>query len=266
MARGNENGERPRRHSAGPWKTLTETNGGISAESLPGGLGIVFASPYEKNGRVVITVTHTLKNSEVRIVAVGKDGREHPPDDTAAGWAANMMQMTVEFAKLSLRDIASFRFQSRPYEWVEFRNVSLRAGEKTDVRVVVPAEKPETRAELATIPREGKSAPVTGAPPTYSTGAQVEEATKELAPPATEAERAIARLVLVYFEDRSRRAVPAVLMNAGSRTLVVTTGPAVVIPDGTEPAIDRAFLSFQGDQTSKQNLRRTAPRSYSFTA
>ena len=79
-----------------------------------------------------------------------------------------------------------------------------------------------------------------------SPGPQAFEATEKPAPAATEAERAIARLVLVFFVDRSRRAVPAVLVNAGSRTLIVTTGPAVIIPDGTEPAIDRAFLEFPG--------------------
>src|SRR5208337_2263282 len=69
------------------------------------------------------------------------------------------------------------------------------------------------------------------------------------APPATEAERAIARLVLVFFQDRSRRAIPAVLINAGSRTLVLTAGPAVVVPDGTPTAIDRSFLEFPGRPT-----------------
>jgi len=66
------------------------------------------------------------------------------------------------------------------------------------------------------------------------------------APPATEAERAIARLVLVFREDRLRRAIPGVLANAGSRTLIVTTGPAVVVPDGAPPAIDRSFLELPG--------------------
>jgi TIGR03009 family protein len=65
-------------------------------------------------------------------------------------------------------------------------------------------------------------------------------------PPTTDAERAVARLVLVFFGDRSRRAVPAVLVNAGSRTLVVTTGPATEVPNGSPPAIDRAFLESPG--------------------
>jgi hypothetical protein len=107
---------------------------------------------------------------------------------------------------------------------------------------------PNTRAEpagptpsaVATVP------PATEAEPARSGWAPSAAATGESPPPATEAERAIARLVLVYFEDRLRRAVPAVLVNAGSRTLIVTTGPAVVIPDGVPPAVDRSFLELPG--------------------
>jgi hypothetical protein len=43
---------------------------------------------------------------------------------------------TVVFADLPLSSIKEFRFQVRPYCWVEFKNVSLQSGQKTDVKVV----------------------------------------------------------------------------------------------------------------------------------
>ena len=58
--------------------------------------------------------------------------------------------------------------------------------------------------------------------------------------------RKVARLVLVFFEDRSRRSLPAVLVDAGSETLVVTAAPATIVPDDTPPAVDRAFLDIPG--------------------
>jgi WD40 repeat protein len=67
--------------------------------------------------------------------------------------------------------------------------------------------------------------------------------------PATDAEKAVARLVLVFFQDRSRRAVPAVLVDAGMHTLAVTAGPATIVPDRTPAAIDRAFLEVRGRGT-----------------
>lgn len=128
--------------AAGPWKTVTKSSGGISAVGIMG-QGIVFADPYEKDGRVVITVTHTVtdtaKDPQVRVVAVGRDGRERTPDHEVTGGASGVRQLTVEFAKTSLCDVTAYRFQTRPYQRIEFRDVSLYAGEKTGVQVVAPA-------------------------------------------------------------------------------------------------------------------------------
>lgn len=39
---------------------------------------------------------------------------------------------------MPLSSIKEFRLQVRPYDWVEFKNVSLQSGQKTDVKVVSP--------------------------------------------------------------------------------------------------------------------------------
>ncbi len=64
--------------------------------------------------------------------------------------------------------------------------------------------------------------------------------------PTTEAEKAISQLVLVFFQDRLRRTVEGVMLDAGGETWVVTAGPATMVPDGTPPAIDRAFVNLAG--------------------
>jgi len=40
------------------------------------------------------------------------------------------------FRNLSMHSVKEIRFQVRPYDWVEFKNVSLRPGQKTAVKVV----------------------------------------------------------------------------------------------------------------------------------
>jgi len=40
------------------------------------------------------------------------------------------------FHDLPLSSIKEFRLQVRPYYWVEFKNVSLKSGQKTDVTIV----------------------------------------------------------------------------------------------------------------------------------
>lgn len=62
--------------------------------------------------------------------------------------------------------------------------------------------------------------------------------------PKSDAEKAISRLVLVFFQDKARRAVPAVLIRHGLETIALTTSPATIVPENIEHAIDRTFLEF----------------------
>jgi len=74
----------------------------------------------------------------------------------------------------------------------------------------------------------------------------VEEQESKRILPTTDAEKAIARLVFVFYADRSRRAIPAILVDAGSQTLIITAGPATLVPDGTPAARDRTFVEIPG--------------------
>lgn len=61
--------------------------------------------------------------------------------------------------------------------------------------------------------------------------------------PRSDAEKAIARLVLAFNRDQTKR-VPAVMIQHGNKTIAVTAGPATIVPDDVPPAIDREFLEF----------------------
>jgi hypothetical protein len=59
---------------------------------------------------------------------------------------------TADFRGLRPSSITELRYQVRPFVWVEFKNVSLQPGEKTEV-VVVSADKPaESDEQPATNP------------------------------------------------------------------------------------------------------------------
>ena len=60
--------------------------------------------------------------------------------------------------------------------------------------------------------------------------------------PRNELEKAVGRLVLVFFQDTSRRAVPCLVLNAGNGCFAFTTGPATLVPEGVPPAIERAIV------------------------
>ncbi len=66
-----------------------------------------------------------------RLVAVDHDGSEHA---SSIGYDGN--KGTAVFRGLPLSSIKEFKFQVRPYDWVEFKNVSLQLGQRRIVTVV----------------------------------------------------------------------------------------------------------------------------------
>jgi len=67
-----------------------------------------------------------------------------------------------------------------------------------------------------------------------------------LPPPNSPAEKAVGSLVLVFFQDSARRAVPAVMVDDKDCTLLLTTSPAHIVPNGIPPAVDGEFLELVG--------------------
>jgi len=116
--------------AAGPWNTISSrpanTIGSHSESKL------IWHLPYEKDGKTIIAVAYSYKG-DVRITAVPKKG-----ESITAGSSTHNVEgfsgMEARF-NLPLDKIKEFQFQTRPYQWITFKNVSLRPGVKTDVQV-----------------------------------------------------------------------------------------------------------------------------------
>lgn len=122
--------------ASGPWdmamsiKTLNEAT--MSIDDIEVGFG----TPYEKDGYSYIPVTYIksdFENKAVRLFAVDKNGKERPTGCTGSG--GNKLSIKTYTLSLKLEDIDHFTFKARPYQWVNFKNVSLQPGVKTDVKV-----------------------------------------------------------------------------------------------------------------------------------
>ena len=138
-----------------PVRHIQSSSHATHASSHEGG-GVVLHSPVETDGKTVLHLAHDLLDRDSRVVAV--------TDDTtvrAMSWntgsAGGMSSVRYDF-NIPLADINEFQFQTRPFHWVTFRNVSLAPGKKTDVKVVrsgvppavapvVPAEDPRNERE-----------------------------------------------------------------------------------------------------------------------
>ncbi|MCX6904443.1 MAG: serine/threonine-protein kinase [Verrucomicrobia bacterium] len=79
----------------------------------------------EVNGSACIAVNHTVKEWEVRVVAVDTNGTVHATAGSQLNCTDGVAGTTASFAGLPLAQVKEFRFQVRPCHWVEFRNVVL---------------------------------------------------------------------------------------------------------------------------------------------
>lgn len=113
----------------GPWDTLAETAAGLTSIQRPKRHGttytVSFTEAVESEGRTTITVAHTVQNQDVRIVAIDLDGKEHANFGFKSTGSDQFTQLMATFNGLPLARVKAFRFQVRPYQRVEFRNVAL---------------------------------------------------------------------------------------------------------------------------------------------
>jgi hypothetical protein len=64
--------------------------------------------------------------------------------------------------------------------------------------------------------------------------------------PKSELEKSVAKLVLTFFQDQSRLAVPCLVVNVGDVTYAVSSGTVNLVPKDLPPAIDATHLEWAG--------------------
>ena len=128
----------------------------LVAAQKPGWFEYLFASAAPKEwkfsetpeGDLKVTITHLVENAEAeyRLVAVDMSGTEYLPNLTQRTKRADEISTTLEatFApsqgsrdhwQLPLSRVREVRLETRPYERLEFRKVSLQPGHRTTVEV-----------------------------------------------------------------------------------------------------------------------------------
>jgi len=123
--------------AAGQWQAVAESNGkGFGSRGSELG-GVSFTKAFEVEDGISITVADDILGRPCRVVAITNDGEVVKPVGSSGSSAGKARQTTAKFNNISLSDIKEFQFQTRPYEWAEFKHVSLRPGVKTDVQVEV---------------------------------------------------------------------------------------------------------------------------------
>ncbi|MBN2127899.1 MAG: right-handed parallel beta-helix repeat-containing protein [Sedimentisphaerales bacterium] len=127
--------------AAGAWETLAQSSG--AAQNISGTAlgGVMFSEASARaDGALSVTTTDDIIERPCRVVAMAKDGRTIEASKYKWGEAGKARQTTSRFEGISLSEIAEFQFQTRPWTWIEFENVSLRPGRGTNVEVRLPVD------------------------------------------------------------------------------------------------------------------------------
>jgi beta-lactamase regulating signal transducer with metallopeptidase domain len=123
--------------AAGPWKTIAaHEEGRMNIDRQDG----VLWSPVFDTGSAISVVASRQWDHDVqqRVVAIDKSGVMHLTSHGSIS-SGNVYQLTAQFRDLTRSRLARFEYQVRPFEWIEFENVSLRPGHETVVTVQTEA-------------------------------------------------------------------------------------------------------------------------------
>ena len=130
------------------WQTLLVVKTGVWGRWFSGPALRDWRISQAADGSLTVKVTHLIENpaTEYRLVAVDTDGMEHLPSRSETQKVSTENFSTREYTfglvpgyvggvRISVDHLREVRWQSRPYEAVEFRHVSLVPGHPTRVEV-----------------------------------------------------------------------------------------------------------------------------------
>ena len=129
-------------YGVGDWRTPSEFVGpptsGAAARTPDG--SVAWGNAYEKEGKLHLTIAHSYSALQTRIVVTDRKEREHLPTRRGGSGGDGFMLWDLTYGNLQLEDVKQVRFQTRPYQWIEFRGISLWQRGNTKPRVVAPTD------------------------------------------------------------------------------------------------------------------------------
>jgi hypothetical protein len=125
------------KYAGGPWKTVASVGPkGAASFGFEHGAGIVWDGASDEDGAARIAAAYHVEQPLTRIVALDDRGEEHESEPRMGGTANNVRLRSARFPGLPIARVKAFHFQSRTFDHeIDFRYVSLHAGQKSPVRM-----------------------------------------------------------------------------------------------------------------------------------
>ncbi|MHC4734815.1 MAG: M56 family metallopeptidase, partial [Planctomycetota bacterium] len=119
--------------AAGQWSTIATHDGKGMKSGRQG--GVLWSQSFEADGDSHIVASAEWHGDRAeRVVAIDKNGKVYTTYHGSVS-SGKVHQLTATFRNLKTHQIKDFQYQTRPYDWATFENVSLKPGVKTDVEI-----------------------------------------------------------------------------------------------------------------------------------
>ncbi|MEN6575120.1 MAG: M56 family metallopeptidase [Phycisphaerales bacterium] len=120
--------------AGGPWETraIHKTLDREGAYNLDDDKIVTFGIAHMQDRRLLVPVTINLSSHDRASRVVAVRGRDEECEGSVSGAGDNSAHSLTYRFDCSLSDVKEFRFQTRPWTWFEFKDVSLRPGQKAN--------------------------------------------------------------------------------------------------------------------------------------
>jgi hypothetical protein len=117
--------------AAGPWHQWPTVRTTVQATVSIDNTKITFSAPVEKAGDVIVTTTDPLNDVERQLVAIDISGVTHIADliHSRAG------NYNFRFPNITTAQIKSYQLQTRQYEYVNFKGLSLKPEQHSEITI-----------------------------------------------------------------------------------------------------------------------------------
>jgi hypothetical protein len=118
---------------------------------------LILTWPRQKGRAVILEMVRTDVAEARRMLLFDRDDQVHEENPRLHGEGPGIVKEQYWFWNIQREDMHRIEFQTRPYQWVEFRNVSLQLGRKTNVETAVLATKDKLARGLSVSEQEKES-------------------------------------------------------------------------------------------------------------
>lgn len=118
---------------------------------------LILTWPRQKGNAVILEMISTDVAEAKRMLLCDRDGQIHEETPRIHGQGPGLIKEQYWFWGMRREDMHRVEFQKRPYQWIEFRNVSLEPNHKTNVEIEILSTKDKITRGFAVSEQEKES-------------------------------------------------------------------------------------------------------------